>query len=366
LISKDGQQPTADTYHSAPVTEEEAMRKQMFVTLCVAAACLAVTTHPASAQKASRPTDESRVPRRVDGRPDLEGVWDFRSITPLQRPAELRDKAVLTAEEVATLEKRAASASGDRPPTPGNVGSYNSFWIDSGAKVVDGTRTSIIVDPPDGRLPPLVPGVVRQVGSYMDNWMPGKRPVRYRGGGLYPEGPEDRGLAERCLVGFNSGPPVLPGGYNQNVQIFQTSGHVVLFHEMVHDARIVPLDGRPHVRDGIRQWMGDSRGRWEGDTLVIESTNFTDKTLSFNDSLTSGMGTGKTLRLTERLRRVDADTLEYQFTVNDPATFTRPFTGMIPMKKSNERVFEFACHEGNYALRHILAGARQAESQSAK
>jgi hypothetical protein len=138
---------------------------------------------------------------------------------------------------------------------------------------------------------------------------------------------------------------------------------------MVHDARIVPLDGRPHLPDSVRQWMGDSRGRWEGDTLVIESTNFTDKTLSFNDTLTSGMGTGKTLHLTERLRRIDADTLEYEFTVNDPATFTRPFTGIIPMKKSNEPIFEFACHEGNYALRNILAGARQkeqAESQAPK
>jgi hypothetical protein len=294
-------------------------------------------------------------------------VWDFRSVTPLQRPEELRDKEWLTAEEAAALEQQAATADAAEvfPAPPGTTGSYNNFWMDSKANTKP-RRTSIIVDPPDGRLPPTLPGAVRQAGSYWEHWTPGERPVRYRGGGLYPTGPEDRGLAERCLVGFNSGPPMLPGGYNQNVQIFQTADHVVILNEMVHDARIVPLDGRRHLSDSIRQWMGDARGRWEGDTLVIESTNFTDKTLSFNDSPMSGMGTGKTLHLRERLRRVDADTLEYEFTVNDPVTFTRPFTGIIPMRKSDERLFEYACHEGNHAMPNILAGARQAESQAAK
>ena len=342
------------------------MRNQIFVTPCVAAVCLMMTSPPAWAQPASGAENQSTVPRRADGRPDLAGVWDFRTITPLQRPEELGEQAVLTADEVAAIEERAASRAGDRPATPGNVGSYNSFWVDSGAGVAAGGRTSIIVDPPDGRLPPVVSGAIRQVGSYMENWTSGERPVRYRGGGLYPEGPEDRGLAERCLVGFNAGPPMHPGGYNQNVQIFQAADYVVILHEMVHDARIVPLDGRPHLPETIRQWMGNPRGRWEGDTLVIESTNFTDKTLSFNDSLTSGMGTGKTLRLTERLRRVDADTLEYEFTVNDPATFTRPFTGILPMRKAEHSVFEFACHEGNHAMRNILAGTRMAEQEAAE
>ena len=341
------------------------MRDHRFTALGMAAVCLAMTVPPAWAQTASSAANRSLVPRDADGRPNLEGVWDFRTITPLERPAELGDRGVLTTDEVAALGQRAANT-GDRPPTPGNVGSYNSFWVDSPAAVAEGRRTSIIIDPLDGRLPPLVSGVVRQVGSYMENWTAGERPVRYRGGGLYPEGPEDRGLAERCLVGFNAGPPVLPGGYNQNVQIFQTADYVVLFHEMVHDARIVPLDGRPHLHETIRQWMGNARGRWEGDTLVIESTNFTDKTLSFNDSLTSGMGTGQTLHLTERLRRVDADTLEYAFTVSDPAVFTKAFTGIIPMRRSDARVFEFACHEGNHALRNILAGARMAEQAAAQ
>jgi hypothetical protein len=271
----------------------------------------------------------------------------------------------LTAEEATALEEQAAALAGEQDRrTPGDVArAYNSFWMDAVTKT-NGRRTSIIVDPPDGRLPPTVPGAFRQEGSYGEGWTAGERPVRYRGGGLYPASPEDRGLAERCLVGFNSGPPMLPGGYNQNIQIFQASDHVVILHEMVHDARVVPLDGRPHLPDAIRQWMGDGRGRWEGDTLVIESTNFTDKILSFNDSIQSGMGTGKTLHLTERLRRVDAGVLEYSFTVNDPATFTRPFTGIMMLRKSSEPIFEYACHEGNYAMTNMLAGARLSEAEA--
>ena len=340
------------------------MRNRTFAALCFAVAWLAATVAPASAQTASRPNEPSKVPRGADGRPNLEGVWDFRSITPLERPKELGNKEWLTAEEAAAIERKAAaSAQAQDRRTPGDVaGAYNSFWMD--AVSANSRRTSIIVDPPDGRLPPTVPGAVRQEGSYGEHWTAGERPVRYRGGGLYPEGPEDRGLAERCLVGFNAGPPLIPGGYNQNIQIVQTSSHVVILHEMVHDARIVPLDGRPHLPKTIQRWMGDARGRWDGDTLVIESANFTDKTLSFNDSIQSGMGTGKTLHLTERLRRVDAGTLEYSFTVNDPATFTRPFTGIMTLRKSDEPIFEYACHEANYAIRNILTGARKEEAEA--
>jgi hypothetical protein len=322
---------------------------------------------PASAQTAPGQADRSATQRRADGRPNLEGVWDFRSITPLERPKELGTKEWLTAEEAAAAEKQALASAADQDRrTPGDVArAYNSFWMDAAPKGKP-RRTSIIVDPPDGRLPPTVTGAFHQKGSYGADWTTGERPVRYRGGGLYPTGPEDRGLAERCLVGFNAGPPLLPGGYNQNIQIFQNANHVVILHEMVHDARIVPLDGRPHLREGIRQWMGDGRGRWEGDTLVIESTNFTDKILSFNDSSQSGMGTGKTLHLTERFRRTDADTLEYSFTVNDPSTFTRPFTGILPLRKSSEPLYEYACHEGNYAMKNMLAGARNKEEAEAK
>ena len=184
-----------------------------------------------------------------------------------ERPAELGDRGVLTTDEVAALGQRAANT-GDRPPTPGNVGSYNSFWVDSPAAVAEGRRTSIIIDPLDGRLPPLVSGVVRQVGSYMENWTAGERPVRYRGGGLYPEGPEDRGLAERCLVGFNAGPPVLPGGYNQNVQIFQTADYVVLFHGEVGPRRTEGARAEP-LRFPYRKVMetsGATSFLFEGET----------------------------------------------------------------------------------------------------
>ena len=334
------------------------MTNRVFLLAAAAAFGLAVTVAPATAQSGS----DTEVPRRADGRPDLQGVWDFRTITPLERPVELGDKAVLTAEEAAAL--KAASVRIDRKPPPGEVGAYNQFWYDQGADVVEGRRTSLLFDPPDGRIPPLVPGALHQVGSYGED-LPGQRPVRYRGGGIHPESYEDRGLAERCLLGFNAGPPVLPAGYNQNIQVFQTSDYVVLFHEMVHDTRIIPLDGRPHIAEGIRQWMGNSRGHWDGDTLVIESKNFSDKTASFNDTITSAMGTGLTLHLTERLRRVDADTLEYEFTINDPDTFTRPFAGMIPMTRNSDPVYEYACHEGNYGLSDILSGARIEERAAA-
>ena len=334
------------------------MRARIFVSLLTAAICVLAAPLTATAQPGS---DQSSMPRRSDGRPDLMGVWDFRSSIPLERRVEPSDPPAR--RETVAVEEQDDAASADSAPAPRGVGAYNRFWSDGPGVTEDG-RTSLIVDPPDGRLPPLAPDALRQVGSYVAD-LPSERPIRYRGGGIVPDGPEDRGLAERCLVGFNSGPPIIPGAYNQNIQVFQTTDHVVIYNEMVHDARIVALDGSPHLPGGIRQWMGDSRGHWDGDTLVIESTNFSARTLSFNDSLTSGMGTGTTLHLTERLRRVDAHTLEYEFTVNDPSTFTRPFTGMIPITKNEGLVFEFACHEGNYGLRNILRGARLAQTAAA-
>jgi hypothetical protein len=312
------------------------------------------------------------APRTSDGKPDLQGIWDFRTLTPLERPATAGDKARLTPEEAAAAESKAAarSAAQSAPsvrkgtlPVGGAVGAYNDFWLDQGAKVVDDHRTSLITDPPSGRLPPLQPGVRVQVGSASED-TPGERPVRFRTGGIGGDSYEDRGLAERCLLGFNSGPPIIPGGYNQNIQIIQTHDHVVILNEMVHDARIVPLDGRPHFPANIRQWMGDSRGRWDGDTLVIETTNFTDKTASFNASISTAIGTGSTLHLIERFRRVANDTLLYEFTVSDPKTFTQPFTGVLPMKKGEE-LFEYACHEANYGLTNVLSGARAAEKAPA-
>ena len=185
-------------------------------------------------------------------------------------------------------------------------------------------------------------------------------------GGIGTHGPEDRGLAERCLLGFNTGPPIVPGGYNQNMQLFQTPDHVVILNEMVHDARIVPLDGRDPLPEDMRQWMGSSRGHWEGDTLVVETTNFTGLTSSFSPSVVSAIGTGRTLHLTERFRRVAEDTLLYEFTVNDPTSFTRAFTAAIPMKRGAAPLFEYACHEGNYGMLNLLSGARAQERETSE
>ena len=311
------------------------------------------------------------TPRTADGQPDLQGVWDFRTLTPLQRPEDRGDQAVLTEEEAAEIEARAAQSAidADQPsevrteplPVGAPVGGYNNFWFDRGAGVVDGNRTSLIVSPENGRVPTLQSGV-EMVTLSLGEDLPGTRPVRVRAAGIGADHWEDRGLAERCLLGFNSGPPIVPAGYNQNFQIFQTSEHVVILHEMVHDARVVPLDGRPHLPESMRQWMGDSRGYWEGDTLVVESRNFTDKTSSFSPSVTMAAGNGTTLNLTERFTRVADDTLLYEFAVDDMMTFTAPIVAQIPMKRG-ELMFEYACHEGNYGLPNILAGARQEENE---
>ncbi|MBM63988.1 MAG: hypothetical protein CL484_13660 [Acidobacteria bacterium] len=308
-------------------------------------------------------------PRLADGRPDLQGVWDFRTLTPLQRPEDKADQALLTAEETAELEAQSAARANaafapsevrNEPlPVGGNVGAYNSYWVDQGASVVDDLRTSLIVDPPTGRLPDLQAGIKMAELSLGED-LPGTRPVRVRAAGIGADSWEDRGLAERCLLGFNSGPPIVPAGYNQNIQIFQTADHVVILHEMVHDARIVPLEHREHLPENVRQWMGDSRGYWDGDTLVVETQNFSDKTASFNPSVATAVGSGRTLNLVERFSRVGDDTLLYEYTVDDATTFTRPFTAVLPMKLG-EAMFEYACHEGNYGLHNMLSGARTEE-----
>jgi hypothetical protein len=310
------------------------------------------------------------TPRTADGHPDLQGVWDFRTLTPLQRPASRADQAVLTEEEAAEIEARSAQSAidADRPsevrteplPVGAPVGGYNNFWFDRGASVVDGNRTSLIVSPSDGRVPALQPGV-EMVELSLGEDIAGSRPVRVRAAGIGADHWEDRGLAERCLLGFNSGPPIVPAGYNQNLQVFQTADHVVILHEMVHDVRVVPLDRRPHLPEHVRQWMGDARGYWDGDTLVVESRNYTDKTSSFSPSVTMAAGDGTTLNLTERFTRVAEDTLLYEFTVDDVTTFTAPITAQISMKRG-DAMFEYACHEGNYGLPNILAGARQEEN----
>ena len=325
----------------------------------------------AIAQQAS---EQWTATRSETGYPDLQGVWDYRTITPLERPAEFTGKEVLTEEEVAAVEQQAAERVGafDLPPPPGSVGGYNRFWFDRGSTVVGDKRTSLIVDPPDGRFPSLQPGVRWHVdvnaGSEFapidTEFAPAVLPMRLRAGGIpVPAGPEERGLAERCLLGL-TGPPMISTAYNNNIQIFQNTDYVVILNEMVHDIRKVILDGRPHLPRNIRQWMGDSRGRWEGETLVVETTNFTGKMASFSPNPVSWVGSGETLRLVERFTRVDEDTIVYEFTVDDPATFTRPFTAVSTLSRNENPIFEYACHEGNYGLLNVLRGARAAEAQA--
>jgi hypothetical protein len=283
-----------------------------------------------------------RVPRTPDGHPDLQGVWTNATITPFERPAALSGKPVLSDREAAAVEEQAAEGRVDRPPPPGDPGGYNQFWFDRGTKVVGTRRSSLVVDPPDGRVPALTPAAQKrqqEAAAYA-----AQHPA---------DGPESRPLAERCILWGTAGPPMAPGPYNNNYQILQGPGYVVILVEMIHDARVIPTDGRPHLPSHIRQWMGDPRGHWEGDTLVVETTNFTGKTRY--------RGADENLRVVERFQRVAADLIDYQFTIDDPTAFTRPWSADIPMTRSEGALYEYACHEGNYAMMDILAGARAQE-----
>ena len=323
---------------------------------------LVVVPSIAGAQPAN---DKTAMPRTAWGDPDLQGVWDYWTFTPLERPSELAGKAALTHEEAAQLGRRLREEALGRDvaaPPPGDPGAYSQeVWTDrSKARALN--QASLIVDPPDGKIPPLSTEALKRAEAHR---AAGGHPVRVRTGGVGADGPEDRGVAERCILGFSTGPPMLPGGYNNNVQLFQTTEYVAMLLEMNHDVRIVPLDRRPHLSGDLRQWMGDSRGHWEGNTLVVETTNFTDKTASI--SLTGfALGSAEHLRLIERFTRVDADTLLYEFTIDDPATFTRPFTGRLPMNLGKQPIYEYACHEGNYGLLNTLLGARAQEHRAAE
>ena len=300
-----------------------------------------------------------KPPRTPYGQPDLQGVWDFRTITPLERPKELGTKAFFTAEEAAKYEQEEnrrqnrdlidPKQGGSQYP-PGGVVPYNEFWYDRGNKVAGAKRTSLIVDPADGRLPPRTPegqkrAEARAVASRDDQL-----------GQPLADSWEDRPLQERCLMGLNAGPPMIPGAYNNNVQLLQTPGHVVILNEMIHSVRVIPLDARPH--GSIRQWSGDSRGHWEGNTLVVDTVNFKRET--------SLEGSSANTHLIERFTRAGENTLLYEFTVDDPSTWTRPWSAAIEMSKSEGLIYEYACHETNYAMEGILRGARKREAQTAK
>ena len=314
--------------------------------------CIALST-PAMGQSA---------PRTAHGDPDIQGLFTFRTLTPLQRPvidagasALLAGRESLTAEQAAEYEasrrrelNRDAQDLTVRAPgvryqslAEGGVGGYNEFWYERGIELTRDKRTSLIVDPPDGRIP------------YREAF---QAEARVRGANIsngFADSYTDRSLSDRCLLGFNAGPPMVSSAYNNNVLILQTPDHVVIVNEMVHNARIIPLDGRPHV--GLAQYSGDSRGHWDGETLVVDTTHFLRET--------SLGGSSRDTTLVERFRRVDADTVMYEFTVDDPNGYTRPWTARMPLRRTDGPMFEYACHEGNIGLAGILAGARRLNPQ---
>jgi len=293
-------------------------------------------------------------PRTPDGRPDLQGVWNFSTLTPMERPSELAGKTFLTDEEALEYERREAERrSKPNPRTAAELARDPEFgagaeaplaydfriWWDRGSKVVGTRRTSLVVDPPDGRIPPLTAEGQKRMAAQAEAR---RRPAA---------GPEDRSVVDRCIVGINSGPPMTVSTYLNNMQLFQTPLYVVILTEMIHAARIIPTNGSPH--ENVRRWQGDSRGRWEGDTLVVDTINFYDTT--------SFRGSSPNLHLVERFTRVDADTLLYEYTVEDPMTWTRPWTVQHPMTKTEGPLYEYACHEGNHSMIGILSGARAEE-----
>ncbi len=361
--------------------------------LCVSGGSLAaqVPARPAAAKPVSVPTKASTIKRTAEGHPDLQGTYDVATMTPVERPAGVTS-LTMTKEEAATREqyeaarqvKNDAPLSGDRsaPPVGGEtttgksyleflerlgggvVGGYNNFWLAGGTQLieVDGQkRSSLVIDPPDGHIPPMKPGARARNAAFA------------AGGAVAPDasesaasgppgafdGPELRPLAERCLLGFGStsGPPTLPNYFYNNLkQIVQTKDSVLLLNEMVHDARVVRMNAE-HLPPTIRRWMGDSVGHWEGDTLVVDTTNFTSKT-RFN-------GSGDQLHVVERFTRVDPKTILYRFIVDDPTTWDRAWTGEYPWRATDEKLYEYACHEGNYSLGGMLRGARQKEADDA-
>ncbi len=312
---------------------------------------------------------QEAAPRTPWGHPDLQGAYTTKTITPLERPAGLADREQLTAEEVANLEQEVVNRNAELLARParrteattsvdvgedGAPGFYNNFWLDRGTMSTG--RTSIVVDPPDGRIPPLTPEAQRDEDARL-----AARATR---------GPADTwtdmDLNDRCML-WSVGPPMLPTGYNNNLLVLQTPDHVVIHVEMIHDTRIIPLDGRPRPGRPIPQWLGEMRGHWEGETLVVETRNVarSEEGSSFGNDVVriraANGGRTESLRIVERFTRIDADTLRYEFTVEDPTRWTSPWSGELPLRRTDESLFEYACHEGNYSIVNMLSGARAEE-----
>src|SRR5262252_9451778 len=289
-------------------------------------------------------------PRMADGKPDLQGTYTFATITPLQRPSALAGKDVLSPEEAAEFEvsendrlnrdlfdpEKGQPSAGYPGRAQGGVLSYNDFWYERGDQLTADRRTSLITDPPDGRIPFTAAARQKQADRAAKD-----------AAGMFDD-PEGLSLVDQCILGFNAGPPMVSGTYNNNLQIVQSKGYVVIFNEMVHNARIIPTDGRPH--GPLPQWTGDSVGHWEGDTLVVETLNFKRET--------SLQGSTAQTKVVERFTRLDAKTIDYRFTVEDPTSYARPWTASMPLRAIDENLYEYACHEGNFGMLDVLRGAR--------
>jgi hypothetical protein len=317
---------------------------------------------PGDAKKATKPYKQSKTP---DGQPDLEGFWTNSTYTPLQRPKGVT-KEFYTLEEAAELEKRAAEreSAETKPGTAADVHyDEGQFGLNrSQSTFARNLRTSLILDPPDGRIPPLTAEAVKRAADLAE--------ARKQRGGPFDR-VQNLDYDDRCVIMAGTAPPMLSPGYMSNYQIVQAPGYVMILVERVHDARIIPLDGRPHPPDTVRQWVGTSRGRWEGNTLVVESRNFNNKRPGVGDTQMAGLaftGASEDMRVTERFTRVDEDTIMYRFTVEDARTWARPWTAELPMAKLEPQgpLFEHACHEGNYGLYNTLSGARADERRAAE
>ncbi len=320
------------------------------VTIAVAAS-LAAPPAVAQSSDAAAPSMPMRTP---DGQPDISGIFTFRTLTPLQRPSALAEKETLDPEEAAQFEaservrlnrdlfdpETGAPSAGYQSRSEGGVLSYNEFWYERGVELTSDNRTSLVVDPPDGRIP------------YTEEFAREQQIRRLNLRNGFADDYTDRSLGDRCLMGSNSGPPMRPGSYNNNVHIFQAPGYVALLNEHIHNVRIIPID-QPHV--DLPQWVGSSRGRWEGETLVVETKNFLRET--------NFAGSSKDTSLIETFTRLDPDTVMYEFTIEDPNNYTRPWTVVIPFRRTDGVLYEYACHEGNYGLTGILAGARNLNTQ---
>jgi hypothetical protein len=336
------------------------MTHRRLISFLLPAALAVVFAAPVRAQAVSQTAPSAKkwsVGRTPDGQPDLQGVWDASSMTPLERPAELGNKEFYTPEEMAAYEKK-RSHDLDRDRRDGSADAdlaraYNDSWFDRGAHLGSNRRTSRLIDPPNGRFPAMTPAAAKKYKE-MQAWLAEHA----------FDGPETRTLYDRCLVFSQSGPPFLPGNYNNFYQILQAPGVVVILSEMGHQVRTIPLANRPRLPHSVKQWAGDSLGHWEGETLVIETTNFRVSEQSRFGVQYDGMS-DENLRVTERITRTGPNTIAYRATVVDPTVYAQPWTVELPMEKTGSLLYEYACHEGNYGLAGILAGARAQEKAAA-